>query len=902
MLAIGTMFALFIAPTFIIINDFRTKSLIYDKKIIGLQYASHFNKLIAPLQLHRGALNGYLNGYIGLLKDIEKSQKNIQERLTALIELNNHYSILEDKEFDFVIKTIEDIKFENIATKKSSGYIFILHSNIISELIRLMRKTSSITHLAATSDSKLAIIGVMITNTLPTLQELSGQLRGHSVGILAKDNIANSQKIMLLSLINKIDRLFYNIAETFDLYDIEFKNEHLDKVLNKTLQIRSNIELFITYPNISILTPRQLFSQATSLMNKQIELQSELKHKYISGVQILKKDLLYKFIFLLTFLIIALIFALYISSSLYISILSSLKKLSNASKRIGDGELDIQIEVNLKDEIGEALMAFNSMSYNLAENITFLDRYKMAIDETSIVLKTNKDGIITYVNKKFCDTYGYAKEEIIGKPHNILKSPSEQEKSYSEIWNTIGKKEIWRGIIKNLSKDNKIYISETTIIPMLDTNGNILEHIEIRHDITELERFKKEIEKHNIDLLTGLPNRNKFLEEIENANNIGIIYLNINNFSGLNQFYGFKVADRVLIGLSTHLSEMAKEFNYKLYRLRSDDFLIMFTQNRLNTENYKEITERIIDKVESREIECGTTGSININLTSGIVLSSSFRGNKNLLAHAEQAKKIAKIRNKKYLLYNTAIDKGLDYKKNIKYINEIKNAIKNDMIKVYFQPIVDNTNGKITKYEALVRLIKDDGEVLSPYFFLDIAVKANLYAKITRIVINKSFEKFHNLPYILTINLSIEDINNKETLSFIFNKLKSYPNPENIVFEILESQEIKDYIAVKEFVKKVKKIGAKIAIDDFGSGYSNFEHIINIGADFIKIDGSLIKNIDCDKNSQILVKSIINLSKNLGIKTIAEFVCSKDIYDIVQNMEADFSQGYYLGEPRSNLV
>ena len=118
MLAIGTMFALFIAPTFIIINDFRTKSLIYDKKITGLQYASHFNKLIAPLQLHRGALNGYLNGYIGLLKDIEKSQKNIQERLTALIELNNHYSILEDKEFDFVIKTIEDIKFENVATKK----------------------------------------------------------------------------------------------------------------------------------------------------------------------------------------------------------------------------------------------------------------------------------------------------------------------------------------------------------------------------------------------------------------------------------------------------------------------------------------------------------------------------------------------------------------------------------------------------------------------------------------------------------------------------------------------------------------------------------------------------------------------------------------------------------------
>jgi EAL domain-containing protein (putative c-di-GMP-specific phosphodiesterase class I) len=128
-----------------------------------------------------------------------------------------------------------------------------------------------------------------------------------------------------------------------------------------------------------------------------------------------------------------------------------------------------------------------------------------------------------------------------------------------------------------------------------------------------------------------------------------------------------------------------------------------------------------------------------------------------------------------------------------------------------------------------------------------------------------------------------------------------FPYPQNVVLEITEAEKIDDYKIVDAFIKNVKKYGTKIAIDDFGSGYANFEHIISLEADFIKIDGSLIKNIDTDKNSRYIAESIIDFSKKIGAKTIAEFIHKKEIYDIVRQIGADYSQGFYLGEPSPEI-
>lgn len=199
----------------------------------------------------------------------------------------------------------------------------------------------------------------------------------------------------------------------------------------------------------------------------------------------------------------------------------------------------------------------------------------------------------------------------------------------------------------------------------------------------------------------------------------------------------------------------------------------------------------------------------------------------------------------------------------------------------------------------MVRL-KDGDKVVSPYFFLDISKKSNQYAQITKTVIKKACKTFSNLPYEFSVNISYEDIEDPEFYDFIKEVVTKNQVEKKIVFEILEDENVKNYDILIEFVDKVKELGCKVAIDDFGSGYSNFEHLLKMNIDYLKIDASLIKNIAKDESSYKITKTIVDFAKSLQLKTIAEFVENKEIFDIVKELECDFSQGYYFSAPLKN--
>lgn len=149
----------------------------------------------------------------------------------------------------------------------------------------------------------------------------------------------------------------------------------------------------------------------------------------------------------------------------------------------------------------------------------------------------------------------------------------------------------------------------------------------------------------------------------------------------------------------------------------------------------------------------------------------------------------------------------------------------------------------------------------------------------------------------VSINLAYQDIKNLDLVRFLKKMLNNRDIAKYIIFEIVESEDIKDFEIVEDFIKTFKSLGVRIAIDDFGTGYSNFTHIMSLKPDYLKIDGSLIKNIGTNKDSFELVKAIVQFSKELNIKTIAEYVCSKEIFDIVFNLGVDEFQGYYFGKP-----
>lgn len=234
-------------------------------------------------------------------------------------------------------------------------------------------------------------------------------------------------------------------------------------------------------------------------------------------------------------------------------------------------------------------------------------------------------------------------------------------------------------------------------------------------------------------------------------------------------------------------------------------------------------------------------------------------------------------------------------------VNVINYAIAHDKVIPYFQGIYDNKNKCIHHYESLMRLEDENGNVYTPGRFLDVARSYGLfYDSISKMMITKVFEKFRNIPdRSVSINLSIRDIKNRDILDYIYEFLSTAKHPENFVFEILENEDISDYDELITFVDKIHDLGSRISIDDFGSGFSNLQHIASIHSDYLKIDGSIIRRCCDDEQSANLVALVAGWKKlcSREMRIVAEFVENESIQKLLLNYGIDYSQGYLFSKP-----
>ena len=534
---------------------------------------------------------------------------------------------------------------------------------------------------------------------------------------------------------------------------------------------------------------------------------------------------------------------------------------------------------------------------DLKYSYNFLLEYKKAIDESSIVSKTDKNGLITFVNKKFCEISGYEEDELIGKSHNIVRHPSMTKEFFNNLWKTITNKEIFKGVIVNKKKNGLVYYVDTTIIPILDENKNIDEFIAIRHDITKVYEQKKLIEEQFIDELTILPNRQKLLKDLKDSKIQKIAMININSFRDINNFYGFEAGDLVLKKFSQILlDKISTNINLDLYRVANDVFAIC-TKNKDNLKEIRDICTNIIEYFSLHPILINNN-SFYLSISIGVARNcKDSAAQNNLLSKAEYALRIAKKRDISILFLDENIELYNKLKENKKLIEELKNALISNNLLIYGQKLINNISKK-EKYEILMRVKLEDGSILTPYSFLKEAKKAKLYLGMTRMLVKKACEYFKDKDIDFNLNLTLEDIKDQYTMDFIVNAMEKTNTAKQITFEIVESEGIESFTEVSNFIKKAKKLGCKIAIDDFGTGYSNFEYIIKLDVDYIKIDGSLIKNINTDNNLYLTVQTIVGFAKALKIKTVAEFVHNEEVLNCVKNLDIDYSQGFFIDEPK----
>lgn len=391
------------------------------------------------------------------------------------------------------------------------------------------------------------------------------------------------------------------------------------------------------------------------------------------------------------------------------------------------------------------------------------------------------------------------------------------------------------------------------------------------------------------DRLTGLQNRKGYEERIKHAKaDLGLILVNIRKFKHYNDFYGVSSGDRLLIETAHHIQNIPfSGVKPTYYRLGADDFGILFEYS--SKHSLEALSKEVLNEFSKTPIIIDN----EIRTPSIVVAASNI---KPLLETADMALKSNVHTNP--VIYHEGLNLRQVIHDNVTKVKELKEALNEERVIPYFQPIVNLSTCKTVKHEVLARIIMENGQVRSIFPYLTIAKESNLYPQITRTIITQSFRVIAEHAGNFSINLSIEDISNNETVEMLETMLEEYPNiGKRIIFEILESEAIEEYEGIVNFITRMRRYGCRIAIDDFGSGYSNFSRILNLTIDIIKIDGSLIRYLDTDDKAITIVQTIVNFTKSASIETVAEFVHNKAIADIVSELGIDAAQGFYFYEP-----
>lgn len=390
----------------------------------------------------------------------------------------------------------------------------------------------------------------------------------------------------------------------------------------------------------------------------------------------------------------------------------------------------------------------------------------------------------------------------------------------------------------------------------------------------------------------NLPNRKEFLEDNKNNKFNKVAIFDINGFGNINHYYGYDFGEKVLKLISLRLEN--KFLNSKIYYLGADIFASASSED-ISKDKFIQTIKSIIWYFGYSPIELDGF-RVYIPLRVGVALNYP-----ELLFSAEFALKQTRVIKHNLVIYDGKQQhfchpNSLSIEQDLYWEAQIIQAIKRDKFEIFAQSI---SNQFEKKYEILVRMKNSKDEIISPYFFINRAKKINLYSEITKKVIQKSFEFFENKNIEFSINLSISDILEKDVVDFLIQKVYEFDIGYFLTIEITESEGIDNIEEVISFIKVVKNLGVKIAIDDFGTGYSNFSYLVKLQADFIKLDGSIIQDINKTKSAKAVVEAIVFFAKKVGIKTVAEFVSSKEIYETCKDLEIDYFQGYWFDEPKN---
>lgn len=594
------------------------------------------------------------------------------------------------------------------------------------------------------------------------------------------------------------------------------------------------------------------------------------------------------------------------------------------TKEVSSGDLNASLRIDSEDEVGNLTRAMKEMANSIRQAHNALRTAKLeaevSADELRLyanafnssgeaMLITDKNNHIVNVNAAFIRQTGYLPEEVTGKDPKLFASGKTPSSVYQEMWHALTDKSFWQGELWDRKRNGETYPKWIRISAIRDDDGEVLFYIASFTDISARKEAEARIEHlaHH-DILTGLHNRFSMGERLEQAiasarreqQRLALLFIDLDRFKHINDSLGHQIGDQLLIEVAGRLKDCVRDSDI-VARIGGDEFIIVLAMIN-DSSNAAVVADHVLKNV-SRAYEINghvinTSPSIGISIypDDGMIGDDLMKAADVAMYHAKEHGR------NNYQYFNEMM--LLAASERLRIEHDLRIAIRSNQLELYYQPQVRAQDGRIVAVEALIRWNNPHAGLIYPDQFIVVAEESGIIFDLGHWVIDEvcrqlaAWRALGHCDYRISFNLSARQLQSESLSGEIETILKRHNvDGRHLEIEVTETAAMKEPALAVTQLNALRELGISIAIDDFGTGYSSLTYLKQLPINTLKLDGSFVRDIECDENDAEICSATVALAHNLGLKIVAEGVESAAQRDFLVKLNFDYLQGYFYSTP-----